>query len=1131
MKRTLRSSHTSGYLGHFESKGLFNSGLKWSIEAVAEPLSSKICFVYPGQGAMFSGMARGYEASEIFSSFFKRADFILSRTGFPSVSHYAFSPELLTVEASDKIESVALFTFCCALTHELVRAGFRPEVVTGHSFGEYAALVASGIWDFETGLECVLQRERILPERNSAGYMLAVAKPVHELNQALSGIPFYLSNVNSPNQTVISLSWDHLIDAETRLKKTETRHKRLSSPQPFHSPLLNPAAQAMAKFASQQSHSSLRRTDFFSGVLKSWTLGGPGNEKQIERIVSTQLVEPVDFPLQIQSIAKRCQHFIEVGPRPFLLDLIKSNLNSKDFTCSAGLGLIKLNDRQESQRLIRREEVNEGILRRVNTIIAKITGYSFEEIKFEDRFQEDLGIDSIKTMEISIELLNEFQLPRDVLTSVQQVKSVGELAFQVQRQRDKKPVGSEVPLKTTQFQVFKNTWFPSPLNETFLTDFTFAKHSLIVANGRECWSKLKGRNLSTIQFLILFFDKPIELSFKSINLEAFCEWFLGFQKAAGSGLINNSTRIAVISTEPEDPMAQTIASFLFSIKKENAIRFATHIVFDSSYARKEQEQLALKELRLGSDNRVRYQDSKRQVLSLEPVPVSTSGKENKQTFIALGGAKGITFEIVKHLVSQHSYDVHLIGRTPSEDPEVQRNLMELKAFGTQVSYHQADGTDFPELEKAFRLIFEQSTSVSGVLQGAGAESSRSFSEKSQEDIRDEFFAKVQPTINLKTLADQFGIKNQILFSSIIAHFGNLGQSIYSAANNLSENMWYWRAEKGAIVIQWPPWEATGMTKKPVIDQVLRQAGVSLLPKDQAGKFFDSFPVELGKMIFDANDFLLYQGPLVDWGRLGFGEISALPLNSKLQLKLSLSTERFPVLKDHSIEERTLMPIALVGFVFDETRFLLGLSTTTVSQLHMYRPFEVDHHSKNLFLSVSRQEANTNRINLALFDESGLLAEASTGEFTSNRNPQKRNDGQALKKYGPEELYRKERLFHGPHFQFLKRLSIYENKTAKAEIDCQKIRQAGQPTWYVWTGLIDSGLQALAGVGFHFFSGAGLPVAIGEIERLASPSENDELSWEITHVKNEDRKLSADLTLKNQKEEVLAHIYSASFNWK
>jgi len=105
---------------------------------------SRRCFVFPGQGAAFPGMFKNeYFNFETIREKFEKADLMALKFGLQKISDYILNPEDLKKETLPIVRNLALFTLEVALHEFFVSKKIVPKIVTGHSFGEYAALVAS----------------------------------------------------------------------------------------------------------------------------------------------------------------------------------------------------------------------------------------------------------------------------------------------------------------------------------------------------------------------------------------------------------------------------------------------------------------------------------------------------------------------------------------------------------------------------------------------------------------------------------------------------------------------------------------------------------------------------------------------------------------------------------------------------------------------------------------------------------------------------------------------------------------------------------------------------------------------------------------------------------------------------
>jgi len=1121
--------------GDFSLDSLFSGTVKWVMAPNFVPNKSQICFVFPGQGSMFPGMGRGFSNNSYFINYFKKADALAEKYHWPSISHYAFAPMRLTLEQQEKVEALALFTFEVAMARSLVEANYRPQVVTAHSFGEYAALVVSGIWDFETGFECVLRREQILPEKNAMGYMIAIAAAKTQIPDLIGNSLYFISNINSPHQTVISASWENISQIETSLSSKGVKFKRLASPQPFHSPLLNEAAKEMSQFAKSLGDlAQSQRTAIFSGVLKRFVSPGNKLKEDLQAIIAKQLLEPVDFEHQIKTIEMQCSHFIEIGPKPLLVDLIKSNFQKKDSQSSAALSLLKTQTKQTTNFTLKRSQVSEPILNRVNAIISKFTGYSIQEIGFEDRFQDDLGIDSIKTMEISIEVINELNLPRELLNSAQQIKTVGELAHKIQTQLSSSPATSQEEAIRTHFSLYRETYRPQPKLDSLFQNSPESEYELISMNATFDLGQIKNRKLKATQLVIDFskIQDSLELNIYEgkETLSRLLSFFRQFQKLLNSGEMGPQTKIAIL-THNENSLASSMAlSFFKSLKKEGAIDFVVRIVFDpASISENQKIKLALDELQYGVETDIKYELGKRQILTLEKENVEPTEFPQAGNLIAVGGAKGITRQIAGHIGSTGNWNLFVIGRSHPEDASVVAGLKELKSITDKVFYYQADATCPESMENIFKDIQQNYSSIDVLVQGAGLDLSKKFTEKEDKEIETEFYSKALSSLILSRLCQQFDVKHCILLSSIIARFGNSGQSIYAAANSTAEYFWNTQIKKPkSIVTRWPPWNRMGMTEKPLIYEILASSGVSLLNWEENRNLLERAVGSLGGIIWDAKDFILFQGPLLSTTQLGMNQAKVGPINSALTFQFLLAQSLRESLKDHSLEGRNLIPLALVAYWFMELGKALTSKQVSIQKLVMIRSVDITdlEHEFKIKAKISLEDSQI--LQLSLFAGKDLIAESEIKENAINYATIQANSQDFKRTLKPPQIYQKQKLFHGSEFQFLKIVTLSSKTSAQSELVFPWIRNDSKIPWWPFLSLMDSGLQLLGIAGLETFQWYGLPIGADKINFWPSIPFVEPLHWNLRNMKLENDILSGDLFLSDTLGKVWGSILNGKF---
>ncbi len=276
-------------------------------------------YVFPGQGAQFVGMGKDlFDHSAQARELFSRANDIL---GFPITDlMFAGTDEDLR---QTKVTQPAIFLHSVILAATL-GDNFKPEMVAGHSLGEFSALVACKVLSFEDGLRLVSARARAMqkacesePSTMAAILGLEDAK-VEEICKSIEEI-VVPANYNSPGQLVISGSMKGIEIACERLKAAGARRALpLKVGGAFHSPLMEPARIELA----EAINATMVNTPICP-IYQNATALRVTDPAQIKRNLIAQLTAPVLWTQIVQHmIADGADNFIEVGPGNVLQGLI-----------------------------------------------------------------------------------------------------------------------------------------------------------------------------------------------------------------------------------------------------------------------------------------------------------------------------------------------------------------------------------------------------------------------------------------------------------------------------------------------------------------------------------------------------------------------------------------------------------------------------------------------------------------------------------------------------------------------------------------------------------------------------------------------------------------------------------------
>ncbi|HUH51212.1 MAG TPA: ACP S-malonyltransferase [Flavobacterium sp.] len=277
-------------------------------------------YVFPGQGAQFTGMGKDlYDHSALAKEMFERANEIL---GF-RITDIMFEGTADELKQT-KVTQPAIFLHSVILAATLGDS-FQPEMVAGHSLGEFSALVANKSLSFEDALQLVSQRAlamqkacEIAPSTMAAVLGLEDAI-VEEVCAEIDGI-VVAANYNCPGQLVISGETSAVEKAcETLKERGAKRALLLPVGGAFHSPMMEPAREELAKAIENTTFSTP-----ICPVYQNVTATAVSDPAEIKKNLIIQLTAPVRWTQSVQQmIADGATLFTEVGPGNVLQGLIK----------------------------------------------------------------------------------------------------------------------------------------------------------------------------------------------------------------------------------------------------------------------------------------------------------------------------------------------------------------------------------------------------------------------------------------------------------------------------------------------------------------------------------------------------------------------------------------------------------------------------------------------------------------------------------------------------------------------------------------------------------------------------------------------------------------------------------------
>ncbi|MFB2769942.1 SDR family NAD(P)-dependent oxidoreductase [Pelatocladus sp. BLCC-F211] len=305
------------------------------------PTESKVVALFSGQGSQYLEMGR-----ELVINFpclrqtYSEIDHLFCKDGLKPVSEIVFPPPVFDqaqkqsqVEALQKTEyaQAAIGAFSVGLYKLLQQAGFKPDFLVGHSFGELTALWAAGVLNEQDYFFLVKARGQAMSAPNDpqfdAGAMLAVKGDVSQVEEIIKNFPLVsIANLNSPTQVVLAGAKAEITQIQQQLKAKAFSTVLLPVSAAFHTPLVAHAQKPFAQ-AIEGVHFNEPTIPVYTNVTGECY---PKEPQAIQKILKQHLINQVHFKQEIENIyAQGGYCFIEFGPKGILTNLVKDILQGK----------------------------------------------------------------------------------------------------------------------------------------------------------------------------------------------------------------------------------------------------------------------------------------------------------------------------------------------------------------------------------------------------------------------------------------------------------------------------------------------------------------------------------------------------------------------------------------------------------------------------------------------------------------------------------------------------------------------------------------------------------------------------------------------------------------------------------
>lgn len=865
---------------HGETRASIIDGLR-NIEAenrlIGKVSNRKVVFMFPGQGAQYNSMGLElYNRFDVFRQSVDQCFNILNDEDFPENKHYS---DIFFERTEDKIlidktqyTQPLLFIVEYALARYLESIGVKPDVMIGHSLGEYVAATIAGVFDLQTALILVCKRGSLMGTTKK-GAMLAVAKSRAELELLLPE-KLAIAAENTPNSCVVSGEVELISQFATKLSESNINNRLLKTLHGYHSRLMEPV---LSEYRSllQQLKLTEPKIPFVSNLTGEYITG---EQATCVDYWTDHLRQEVKFSTGINTLLSNDSRnlFVEIGPGKTLSAFVRNHKQS--IPNSKVVNLL----RSQQEDATDYELVTKAVLQMHLTGIEldweqltgvgltnriSLPGYVFNRTAFYPKGTSNTSGKKSAAMEDSNTLENDASILKSFTPSWYQAGPLGSAL-------------NSQAVFTNSLQTSASCWlvFDEGKNTLSMCDFLRGNNQrVIVVNKGDKFERLGTDNYLVNpaienDFVVLFEELlrlqampdfvqhcwTVSSSMEDIDELLNCSFYslVSLVKALGTLGIKKNLRLSVVSSQVQSvtgdevisPAKSTLLGALRVIGqeyKEISTQNIDLINCDKNNIERKHWMPLIKDAMSEEFHQfIAYRGNYRWYKRYNLLDLSKSKSEDESTsindqlqmhdylksdahYLITGGLGGMGLTLAESIAQHSNAKITLVSRktlpdksmwdgllTTSSDENliaVINKLRSIEAKGSQVAVLSADVSNQVQMEKMALDAAEIHGPVNGIIHAAGVAGGGAIQLKNRSDIERVFRSKVYGTNVLANVFNQ-RLDFVCLTSSITALFGGFGQVDYCAANAYLDAIAVsnqFNSER-TFSINWDPWKEVGM---------------------------------------------------------------------------------------------------------------------------------------------------------------------------------------------------------------------------------------------------------------------------------------------------------------------------------
>jgi len=433
--------------------------------------------------------------------------------------------------------------------------------------------------------------------------------------------------------------------------------------------------------------------------------------------------------------------------------------------------------------------------------------------------------------------------------------------------------------------------------------------------------------------------------------------------------------------------------------------------------------------------------------------------------------------------------------------EIRATLEAMAKQGSQAQYVPVDVTSLNSVQQALDAARRDFGPIRALVHGAGVIADKALVDKTAEQFDRVFDTKVSGLQALLAATSEDPLKVIAMFSSVAARTGNVGQCDYAMANEVLNKVAVAEAARRPDCVVksfgWGPWEG-GMVS-PALAARFAELGVPMIPIDVGARMFVQELTEEAPQEIE----LVIGGKPTDGPLLGDSRRTAT-------MEIVVGPDSHPQLLDHAIDGVPVVPVVMTveWFVRASRAFAPGKVVQRLLNLEVVRGIMLEQEVK---LSLTVEELDDNQVGLSISLDGSLryrcVAELAD-DFATSPAPQAPAD---LEPWGDAEFYDPRVLFHGPSFQVISSVEGLGDSGLTATL--RPLAAMGWPEgpWRTDPSTLDGGLQAAVLWNDHTLGSASLPTRIDEVRLFADGPSATEIVCQVTAKGSQVPKVMADIS--------------------